>query len=153
MKRALHVEYSFSINLAIFEISEAKWAIPRLLMSFCNKLICLRWRVFSPTPNPQVRGQPLTGCPRLFIQYIRSHPPYLQAVFSIRNLRTPRALVRRDRPTIYKTIILPVVLYGCETWSLALWEGHRLRVFENRVLWGSIWSEERWSEGRFEKTA
>jgi hypothetical protein len=35
---------------------------------------------------------------------------------------------------IYKTIILPVVLYGCETWSLTLREVHRLRVFENRVL-------------------
>jgi hypothetical protein len=35
---------------------------------------------------------------------------------------------------IYKTIILPVVLYGSETWSLILREEHRLRVFENRVL-------------------
>jgi hypothetical protein len=35
---------------------------------------------------------------------------------------------------IYKTIILPVVLYGCETWSLTLREEHKLRVFENRVL-------------------
>jgi hypothetical protein len=35
---------------------------------------------------------------------------------------------------IYKTIILPVVLYGCETRSLTLREEHRLRVFENRVL-------------------
>jgi hypothetical protein len=35
---------------------------------------------------------------------------------------------------IYRTIILPVVLYGCETWSLALREEHKLRVFENRVL-------------------
>jgi hypothetical protein len=35
---------------------------------------------------------------------------------------------------IYKTTILPVVLYGCETWSLTLTEEHRLRVFENRVL-------------------
>jgi hypothetical protein len=35
---------------------------------------------------------------------------------------------------IYKTIILPVVLYGCETWSLTLTEEHSLRVFENRVL-------------------
>jgi hypothetical protein len=33
-----------------------------------------------------------------------------------------------------KTIILPVVLYGCETWSLTLREERRLRVFENRVL-------------------
>jgi hypothetical protein len=35
---------------------------------------------------------------------------------------------------IYKTIIFPVVLYGCETWSLTLREEHRLRVFKNRVL-------------------
>jgi hypothetical protein len=35
---------------------------------------------------------------------------------------------------IYKTIILPVVLYGCETWSLTLRDEHRLRVFKNRVL-------------------
>jgi hypothetical protein len=35
---------------------------------------------------------------------------------------------------IYKTIILPVALYRCETWSLTLREEHRLRVFENRVL-------------------
>jgi hypothetical protein len=35
---------------------------------------------------------------------------------------------------IYKTIILPVVLYGCETWSLTLRKEHRLRVSENRVL-------------------
>jgi hypothetical protein len=42
------------------------------------------------------------------------------------------------------TIILPVVLYGCETWSLALSEEHRLRVFENRVLrriFGPKWDE------------
>jgi hypothetical protein len=32
------------------------------------------------------------------------------------------------------TIILPLVLYGCETWSLVLREEHRLRVFENRVV-------------------
>jgi hypothetical protein len=35
---------------------------------------------------------------------------------------------------IYKAIILPVVLYGCETWSLTLRKEHRLRVFENRAL-------------------
>jgi hypothetical protein len=36
--------------------------------------------------------------------------------------------------TIYKTFILPVVLYGCETWSLILRVEHKLRVFENGVL-------------------
>jgi hypothetical protein len=35
---------------------------------------------------------------------------------------------------MYKTVILPVVLYGSETWSLTLREEHRLRVFENMVL-------------------
>jgi hypothetical protein len=35
---------------------------------------------------------------------------------------------------IYRTVILSVVLYGCETWSLTLREEHRLWVFENRVL-------------------
>jgi hypothetical protein len=33
-----------------------------------------------------------------------------------------------------RIIILPVVLYGCETWSLTLREEHRLRVFENKML-------------------
>jgi hypothetical protein len=35
---------------------------------------------------------------------------------------------------MYKSIIFPVVLYVCETWSLTLREEHRLRVFDNRVL-------------------
>jgi hypothetical protein len=42
--------------------------------------------------------------------------------------------VRTDTVLIHKTIILPVVLYEYKTWSLALREEHRLRVFENRVL-------------------
>jgi hypothetical protein len=45
-----------------------------------------------------------------------------------------RLLSRNVKDKIYKTIILPVVLYGCETWSLTLREEHTLRVFENRVL-------------------
>jgi hypothetical protein len=35
---------------------------------------------------------------------------------------------------IYRTVILPVVLYGCVTWSLTLREEHRIRVSKNRVL-------------------
>jgi hypothetical protein len=35
---------------------------------------------------------------------------------------------------LYKTVILPFVLYGCETWSVTIRAGHRLRVLENRVL-------------------
>jgi hypothetical protein len=43
---------------------------------------------------------------------------------------------------IYKTIILPVVLYGCETWSLTLREEHRLKVLDNGAE-ENIWTEER----------
>jgi hypothetical protein len=42
-------------------------------------------------------------------------------------------LSRNVKVKIYRTTILPVVLYGCETWSLTLREEHSLRVFEKRV--------------------
>ena len=45
-----------------------------------------------------------------------------------------RLLSKNLKIKIYKTIILPVVLYGCETWSHKLREESRLRVFENRNL-------------------
>ena len=48
------------------------------------------------------------------------------------NLLSSRLLSKNLKIKIYKTIILPVVLYGCETWSLTLREERRL--FENRVL-------------------
>jgi hypothetical protein len=51
---------------------------------------------------------------------------------------------------MYKTVILPVVLYGCETWSLTLREEHRLRAFENRV-WRRIFGSEREVEGSWLK--
>jgi hypothetical protein len=52
----------------------------------------------------------------------------------VQNLLSSRLLPKNLKIRIYKTIILPVVLYWCETWSLTLREEHRLRVFENRVL-------------------
>jgi hypothetical protein len=51
---------------------------------------------------------------------------------------------------IYKTVILPVVLYGCETWSLTLRKEHRLRVFENRVL-RRIFGPKREEDGSWRK--
>ncbi|KAJ4439141.1 hypothetical protein ANN_15098 [Periplaneta americana] len=42
--------------------------------------------------------------------------------------------VQNLKVRIYETVILPVVVYGCETWTLTLREEHRLRVFENKVL-------------------
>jgi hypothetical protein len=43
-------------------------------------------------------------------------------------------LSKNTKIKTYRSIILPVVLYGCDTWSVTLREEHRLRVFENRVL-------------------
>jgi hypothetical protein len=50
------------------------------------------------------------------------------------SILSSRLLSKNVKIRIYKTPLLPVVLYGCETWSLTLREEHRLRVFENRML-------------------
>jgi len=54
--------------------------------------------------------------------------------YSVQNLLSFRLLSKNLKIKIYRTIILPVVLYGCETWSLKLKEERRPRVFENRLL-------------------
>jgi hypothetical protein len=64
---------------------------------FHKRLEFLRWGVVSSPPNPQAGGPPPVGCPRLLIQYIRSYPPYMEAVSSIRNLRTRHAVVTADQ--------------------------------------------------------
>jgi hypothetical protein len=53
---------------------------------------------------------------------------------SVQNLLSSHLLSKNVKVRIYKTIILPVVLYGCETWSPTVREEHKLMVFENRVL-------------------
>jgi len=53
---------------------------------------------------------------------------------SVQNLLSSRLPSKNLKAKIYRTIILHVVLYGCETWSLTLREERKLRVFENRVL-------------------
>jgi len=52
----------------------------------------------------------------------------------MQNLLSSSLLSKNLKIKIYRNIILPVVLYGCGTWSLTLREERRLRVFENRVL-------------------
>ena len=54
--------------------------------------------------------------------------------YSLQNLLSSSLLSKTLKIKIYRTTVLPVVLYGCEIWSLTLREEHRLRVFENRVL-------------------
>jgi len=53
---------------------------------------------------------------------------------SLKNPLSSSLLTKSRKIKIYRTIILPFVLYGCETWSLTLREERRLRAFENRVL-------------------
>jgi hypothetical protein len=76
--------------------------------------------------------------------------------YSVQNHLPSKFLSRNLKIKIYRTIILPVVLYGCETWLLTLGEVRRLQVFENRVLrmvfgpkrdevtgeWGKLHNEE-----------
>ena len=54
--------------------------------------------------------------------------------FSVQNLLSSRMLSKNLKIKIYRTIILPFILYGCEAWSLTLGEERKLRVFENIVL-------------------
>ena len=53
---------------------------------------------------------------------------------SVQNLLSASSLSKNLKIKICRIIILSVVLYGCETWSLILREKRRLRLFENRVL-------------------
>jgi hypothetical protein len=71
----------------------------------------LRWGVVSPAPNHKLKQHsflaerpPIFGCPRLLIQYIGSYPPCLEAVSSIRNLRTRHAMVKWEPPNKVKVL-------------------------------------------------
>jgi hypothetical protein len=52
----------------------------------------------------------------------------------VQNLLSSSLLSKNVKSKIYRIIMLPVVMNGCETWSLTLREESRLRVFENKVL-------------------
>jgi hypothetical protein len=58
----------------------------------------------------------------------------LDAFPRMQNLLFSMLLSKNTRIRVYRTVDLPVILYGCETWSLTLREEQRLRAFENRVL-------------------
>jgi hypothetical protein len=60
---------------------------------------------------------------------------------SVQNLLTSHLISENLKIKIHKTVILPVVLYGCENWSLTLREEHRLRVSANMVLKRILWPE------------
>jgi hypothetical protein len=70
--------------------------------------------------------------------------------YSVKNLLSSHLISKNLKIKIYKTVILPVVLYGCETWSLTLREEHRPTVFENRVL-RRIFGPKREEDGSWRK--
>jgi hypothetical protein len=69
---------------------------------------------------------------------------------SVQNILSSRLISKSLKIKIYKTVILAVVLYGCETWSLTLGEERRLRVFENSVL-RKIFGPKREEDGSWRK--
>ena len=87
-----HVSPSHFLKLTCITCAECQAPFPLLVLHqrinrssklcemFCNIVQFWRWGVFSTTANPQAGGPPLIGCLRLLIQYIRSYPPYLEAV-------------------------------------------------------------------------
>jgi len=69
-------------------------------------------------------------CYKYFVRF----PNFILQMVYFVNLLSSRLLTKNLKIKIYRTIILPVVLYGCEAWSLTLREERKLRVFENMVL-------------------
>jgi len=69
---------------------------------------------------------------------LMNNPVYINSgnvcYHSVQNLLSSSLLLKNLKIKMYRTIILPVVLYGCETWSLTLREERRLWVYENRLL-------------------
>jgi hypothetical protein len=70
--------------------------------------------------------------------------------YSVQNLSSSLLISKNLKIKVYKTVILPVVLYGCENWSLALGEEHSPRVFEKRVL-RKIFGPKREEDGSWRK--
>jgi hypothetical protein len=71
-------------------------------------------------------------------------------LFSPKSFYLPVSYKKKLKIKLYKTVILPVVLYECETWSLILRKEHRLRVSENRVL-RKIFGPKREEDGSWRK--
>jgi len=90
-------------------------------------LLCLQWKA----PDDGQRN-----CPKHVQFYSKNKfEKLVHLVYhSVQNLLSSRLLSKNLKIDIYRNIILPVLLYGCETWSLTLREERTLRVFQSMVL-------------------
>jgi hypothetical protein len=90
--------------------------------------------LFKNVPQFRYLGTTVTNQNLIQEEIMRRLSSGIACYHSVQNLLSSHLLLKNVKMRIYKTIILPVVLYGCKTSSLTLREEHRLRVFENKVL-------------------
>ncbi|KAJ4450659.1 hypothetical protein ANN_02088 [Periplaneta americana] len=99
------------------------------LNNFKEKLF--RGRVSTPGPLVERTSALPTELPGNSTRHRLNFSLYIHTT---RKLLSSNLLSKNLKVRIYKTVILPVVLYGCETWTLTLREEQRLRLFENKVV-------------------
>ena len=122
------LQFSVSLNniLWVTTVRTDLWAAPQ------QEIVTIRQIRITNVPQSRTwaRDYRTTILRRLFYFWKLGNACY----HSVQNILSSSLLSKNLTIKIYRTIILHVVLYGCETWSLTLREEHRLRVFENRVL-------------------
>jgi hypothetical protein len=108
--------------------------IPHLQTMGQNYCIRVASKVFEDVAEFRYLGMMVTNQNCIY-RAIKSRPnPGNTCYHAVQNLLSSCLLSETLGIKIYRTVILPFVLYGCETWSVTLSEKHRLRVFKNRVL-------------------
>ena len=113
--------------------------ITLVCLTLCSLQLCFRcYSIMMMDDRPNMQHVILCECilhQNSIQKEIKSRLKLGNACYhSVQNLLSSSLLSKNLKIKIYRTIILPIVLYGCETWSLTLREEQRLRVFENRVL-------------------
>jgi hypothetical protein len=128
------IEASKEVGLEV-NVEKTKY----MLLSLCqnagqNHDIKIADSCFENVAQFRYLGTPITNQNLIQEEIMRRLNSGNACYHSVQNLLSSRLLSKNINIRLYKTINLPIVLYGCDTCSLALREEHRLRVFEKRVL-------------------
>jgi hypothetical protein len=111
--------------------------LPVYINHLCNiswhAVFFLRWGVFSPHANPQPGGPLLVGSPLLHIQYIHSYSVCLEAVSTIRNLRTRHSMLAGTHFTCIQAILISYMLKLCFSVNL-----QRISITYIAILLGGV---------------